>query len=180
MENTIIDKSEVWKDVLGFEGRYEVSNRGRVRALFSACNGQWKPGRLLKPQVYIWGYLMVTLYKANRTPKDRSIHSLVLEAFKGARPAGQVCRHLNGVRTHNHIENLEWGTYSDNASDAKLHGTFVIGEKNGFSKLNESEVRSIRRLRLKGWTLKSLGRKFNTHFSNVMLIVKRRTWAHVK
>lgn len=182
-------KTETWKPVFGWEGLYDVSDCGRVRALYFGNHGQYKPGRIIKPSIHQNEYIFVTLFRPETRPvkgrgtphpgKARSVHSLVLEAFKEPRPYGKVARHLDGVRTNNTPENLAWGTISENCDDAKRHGTFVIGEKNGFSILTENDVKEMRRLRRDGLTYVELGSRFKTHYSNVMLICKRRTWQHV-
>ena len=167
---------EIWKSVVGWEGRYEVSNFGRVRCIVEGNHGQYPAGRIIKSHPHQNHYLGVMLYGPNRM---RSVHSLVLEAFKGPRPTGYVSRHLDGVRTHNTSDNLAWGTSAQNAQDAREHGTFVIGSKNGRSIIDESDVKSIRDLKNRGLTYKEIGDRFGTHFSNVWLIVKKRTWTHV-
>lgn len=169
---------EIWKPIVGFEGKYEISDRGRVRCIIEGNHGQYKAGRIVKSSPHQNHYLFVTLYGPPH--KRRSIHSLVLEAFKCPRPNGCVARHLDGVRTHNTPDNLEWGTSAQNAQDSKDHGTFVIGEKNGTAILDEHAVLRMRQLRQEGLTLKQLGEIFNTHLSNVSLVVRKRTWSHVQ
>lgn len=105
---------ESWAPVLGFEGRYEVSTIGNVRSLVSG-------GILLKPWKHKHGYPMVALRKDGKT-HTRLVHVLMLEAFKGARPAGKNGLHANDVPDDNRIGNLRWGTQKENMRDIVRNG----------------------------------------------------------
>ena len=119
---------EVWKAVPGYEGRYEVSDLGRVRSLDRAviCMGEIKgsyvslrKGRVLRPGPSNYGHLSVVLGRG----KTRMVHELVLRAFVGDPPDKHECCHNNGVSTDNRLSNLRWGTRSENNVDAVKHGT---------------------------------------------------------
>lgn len=118
---------EEWRPVLGYEGKYEVSDQGEVRSLDRMINGphgprRWK-GRILKKKPSkIGGYGMVSLRDSGR---DRyvSVHTLVLESFVGPRPEENVCRHLDGNPSNDRLENLRWGTQKENIQDSIKHGT---------------------------------------------------------
>jgi len=90
------------------------------------------------------GYAMVTL-RENGSKKNRTVHSLILCAFYGdKREFGLVSRHIDGNKLNNNVNNLEWGTVSQNHNDKKRHGTFQCGEKHGKHKLTEKDVIYIR------------------------------------
>ena len=115
---------EEWRPVVGYEGRYEVSDHGKVRTVgrtIIRSNGHpdtYKTA-VLSPADRN-GYNAVQL-KANGVGSTRYVHRLVLEAFVG--PAdGRVCCHGNGDRKDNRLPNLRWGTYRDNALDKAKHG----------------------------------------------------------
>jgi 16S rRNA U516 pseudouridylate synthase RsuA-like enzyme len=93
----------------------------------------------------------------------------------------QVLRHLNDNPTDNRVENLAWGTYSDNLNDAIRNGrSHPKGESHCRAKLTEDNVREIRRLYATGeFTLKELAMRFGVHFSGIAKIVTRSTWKHV-
>ena len=119
--------TENWKAVPGHEGRYEVSDQGRVRSLDAAvkCSGpvkgeyySHKKGRMLRPGRMTLGHLSVALGRGN----SRCVHELVLLAFVGASYVGRECLHRNGVPSDNRLENLHWGTRSENIRDAYAHG----------------------------------------------------------
>lgn len=109
---------ELWKPVLNFEGRYEVSNLGRVRSLdhivrivrHGVEGTRLVKGRLLKPGSYKSGHVSVAIGKNN----SRLVHQLVLESFVGARPENMECLHLNHNPKDNRLANLKYGTRQEN------------------------------------------------------------------
>jgi NUMOD4 motif/HNH endonuclease len=120
---------ECWLPVVGYEGLYEVSDQGRVRSLdriVIKTNGRSMscPGRLIKQQRQPWGHLKVRIYDAASEGHTHQVHVLVLTAFVGPRPdVKSHCRHLNGIASDNRVENLVWGTASENKLDQVRHGT---------------------------------------------------------
>lgn len=119
------DPPERWKAVRGYEGLYDVSTWGRVRShnqILNRKNGtvKWK-GRILKPQRGSKGHWGVNLHRDGRS-KTHFIHRLVAEAFLENEEDYPLVRHLDDVKENNRLENLEWGTYSDNAYDAIRNG----------------------------------------------------------
>lgn len=119
--------TEIWKPVVGYEGLYEVSDQGRVKTVARTVirsNGRTHSirERVRSASPNHKGYLKVTLTK-DGSLRTRTVHTLVLEAFVGARPAGQECRHLNGNPADPRLENLTWGTPRENAADRIGHGT---------------------------------------------------------
>lgn len=120
--------AEQWRPVVGWEGTYEVSNKGRVRSIdrvgTHAVYGTARlRGKILKPKPDRKGYLRVTLGHSTCV----YVHHLVLASFIGARPLGLLGLHKDGHNTHNEPGNLYWGTYLDNARDAIAHGTIRNG-----------------------------------------------------
>lgn len=121
---------ENWKAVPSYDGQYEVSDQGRVRSLGRYVTqttkaGQpyqrWNEGRILKAGLASNGYLTVCLGKG----VTRTVHSLVAEAFLGPCPVGQEVRHLDGTRINNAVDNLAYGTRTDNILDAVANGTWM-------------------------------------------------------
>lgn len=111
------ESTEEWRPVIGYEGRYDVSDRGRVRSLL---HGSPLLMKLIPSNK--GDYLRVQLWKDGRG-KTQWVHRLVLEAFIGPRPDGMVTRHLDGHSRDNGRENLMWGTQKQNIADKKTHGT---------------------------------------------------------
>lgn len=103
---------EYWKPVLGYEGLYEISSRGRVKSLL-------RNGLILRQYIQTGGeYLYVTLYK-NSKPKVFYIHRLVATAFIPNPLNLPQVNHKNEVKTDNFVENLEWVSAKSNSN----HGT---------------------------------------------------------
>lgn len=170
---------EEWKAAVGYEGFYEVSDQGRVRACFFGNHGQFKPGRMLKLQVSNNGYFRVELNVPDRKPHKRTVHSLVLEAFHGPRPQNNEARHLDGIRSNNSKNNLAWGTKSENAHDAIRHGTFNLGERHPMAKLSKESIPKIRKMRAEGLKYEEIAQCFGVDQSNICCIIKGKTWMHV-
>lgn len=115
---------EQWRPAVGWEGLYEVSNVGHVRSVARTIvrsNGapQSIRGGVKAQYPDSAGYMQVTLTRDCISRRSR-VHRLVAEAFLDG--SGPVVRHLDGDPTNNHVENLAWGTQSDNAFDAVRHG----------------------------------------------------------
>ena len=108
--------SEVWKDVVGYEGLYEVSNRGNVRSIERiSSQGRKIGGIILKPAYNNGGYLLVSLCK-NGKVKSKYIHRLVLEAFVENPNNLPEVNHKDENKANNELSNLEWCTreYNNN------------------------------------------------------------------
>ncbi len=134
--------TEIWKSIKGYEGLYEVSNLGHVRSLDRVITlmnrGQFFSHKKLYGQimssVLVRGYPKLTLSNDERIRKLVSIHRLLAEAFIPNPENKPQVNHINGVKTDNRLENLEWNTSSENI----LHA-FKIGlsrRSNSLSVLN--------------------------------------------
>ena len=135
-----------------------------------------KYGRPLKYGKDKDGYKRVTLY-VNGTPNYRRVCRLVCETFKGSPPSPQsVVRHLDGSKTNDKQDNLEWGTPQENSNDCLLHGTRKKGEDINTAKLTEDKVRTIRK---EQGTLTSIAQKYGVSFGTIGHIKQGRTWKHV-
>ncbi|MBR3544710.1 MAG: HNH endonuclease [Oscillospiraceae bacterium] len=98
---------ERWRDVPGYEGKYQVSNHGRIRRIW-AVSGRTtvlRPFRRKSHGVYK-KTLMVNLTDWRGRPANRSVHSLVADAWLGGTPAGMYCVHRNGLHEDNSVDNL--------------------------------------------------------------------------
>ena len=117
--------NEVWKDIKGFEGLYQVSNMGRVKSLNYNRTGKEK---ILSPGKDGVGYLFVDLRREG-SRKLHYIHRLVLMAFSPVENIENLeVNHLDEDKTNNRIDNLEWCDRSYNIN----HGTrnVRVAEKN--------------------------------------------------
>ena len=104
-------EDEIWVDIKGYEGLYQVSNKGRVKKIYK--NGKI---RILKTRLDNNGYLCVTLSKNNK-PKIFKMHRLIATHFI-PNPDNKPCvDHINTIRTDNRIENLRWVTKKENSNN---------------------------------------------------------------
>lgn len=185
MSNQFTDtdlKREVWKDVQGYKGYYQVSNMGRVRSLdrwiprMDVLNFRLMKGRILKSTYVGNGYPQVNLSKKGKV-KICDIHRLVLEAFVGTCPDSMECRHIDGDKSNAKLSNIKWGTPVQNQKDRNKHGTCNSGDRNGHAKLSWEKVLWIRRKYATGkYTQMYLARKVRISPSVVSLIVNMKAW----
>lgn len=102
--------TEEWRDVVGYEGLYQVSNTGKVRSMNYRRSGAARD----LVQTLTNGYPIVCL-SASGKQKNHTVHTLVAAAFLGNRPDGYEVNHINAVKNDNRIENLEYVTPSENS-----------------------------------------------------------------
>lgn len=161
--------SEVWKDIPGYERRYQVSNIGNVRSLDYMHTGKTV---LLKPATGKNKRVTVRLY-IEGVSKTINIETLVARAFIGERPEGyQVC-HKDGNSLNNTLSNLRYDTGTQNTIDK-----YRYGGKHGKSVLTTMEVCYIRALYKTGkFTHRKLAKMFGVYHSNITYIVNRKTYS---
>jgi hypothetical protein len=175
-------KKEMWKDIKGFEGLYQVSNFGRVKSLPK----EWVCGRnggigkhngmILKIQIdKETGYIRVTLTKKN-IRKHISIHRLVGIHFITNPNNKPVINHINGIKLDNRIENLEWVSHAENNQHAFYIGLNRKGEEHSSSKLTEKEVLEIRS---SGLSSCKLAKIYNVSSKCILNIKNNKSWKHI-
>lgn len=128
-------KNEIWKDIPGYEGCYQVSNLGNIKSLKRTVNTLFGRPKVQDEFIFLkenlkGGYLGVNLSN-NGSVKKMKIHRLVAMAFI-SNPENKKCvNHIDGNKQNNHIENLEWVTYKENsvhASNIGLSSTYWSGK----------------------------------------------------
>lgn len=133
---------EVWRDVVGYEGVYEVSNFGRVKRVKSAKGA--KAGRILRPGSIANGTKNVSLTKDSR-PRTFTVHRLVATAFLGPVPSPRhQVAHNDGNPANNRLANLRWATPAENSYDQVIHGTQKGRHYGRTSALTDEQVYAIR------------------------------------
>lgn len=180
--------NEIWKDVDGYEGLYQVSSEGRIKCLPTLPNDTMDSyqKKLLKKEkiktlsLTRYGYLAVTLYKFGVASR-KHVHRFVATAFLENPQNKSQVNHKNGIKTDNRIENLEWCTASENMKHAYAIGIKKVS-KNGLGRRNEKHVLSkkINQLSLDGEYIRTfpsiseVDRVFNKKRSTVSLCLSGR------
>lgn len=173
---------EVWREVPGYEGRYEVSDLGNIRSWINR-HGQ----RRTEPQILSHcpspsGYHRAVL-SLNGNVKTLRIHRLVALVFLGEPPSDDYqVNHINGIKTDNRVVNLEWATATQNIR----HAINVLGkhlgptsEQSHMAKLNPSQVIEIRSLLAEGLSLQDIAGRYGVHFATISAIKCGKTWRNL-
>lgn len=170
---------EIWKDIEGYEGLYQVSNLGRVKSLSRLIERErsyYSKEKLLKVVINKYNYCKVNLYKSNKI-KSFTVHRLVANTFLSNPYNKPQVNHIDGDKCNNCVNNLEWTTASENTQHAIDTGLKNInGSKHGMAKLTEEEVLEIR---TSNELQKNIAKKYNISQGVVSSIKLKKTWRHI-
>lgn len=175
---------ERWKSVKGFEGAYEVSDRGHVRSLAritanSSGGTRLWPARMLSPTpAKKTGYCNLRLH-ANGESRSTSVHRLVAEAFVPNPQNKPEVNHKDSNRANNHAGNLDWMDESEQQHHAFKYGFKVgaRGTKQWMSRLTVAKVRAIRKRFSTGESQSKLAAEYGVCQTHVSDIVTFKKWA---
>jgi len=163
--------------VPGYEGLYDVSDRGRIRSYFRGRHLCPRPQRVLVFNVSPNGYVYVSL--SNRGAQHNfTVHRVVLTAFVGRRPSGMECRHFDGDKTNNRLSNLRWGKSADNYQDKVRHGTASISQRNLQRTLTPAQVVKVRSMLSGSLSHSKIGARFGVTKSAISKIARGVNWAN--
>ena len=165
-----MDNIEVWKQIEGYPG-YEISNFGRVKSSLY-YNGTNE--RILKQRISK-GYCRVLLIK-DKGRYSKQVHRLVGLAFIGNPENKPQINHKDGVKTNNHVDNLEWATAKENRLHAAKNGLTAKGERNANSKLTEEDIIKIRSMEE---SQRNIAAMFGVSHTLIRNIRRLKTWKHV-
>lgn len=169
---------ETWKDIVGYEGRYQVSDQGRIKSLPNSR-------RFSELVMKLAGHPKTGHYICNLTDqfdgkwrqKSYFVHTLELAAFVGERPEGFEGCHNDGNPQNNALTNLRWDTTSSNQMDRVAHGTSNRGVRNRAAKLDEATARWIKSRLTAGEKVGALAEEFGLWHGAISAIKNERTWA---
>ena len=155
---------EIWKDIEGYEGIYQVSNLGNI---YSIKRSKIKSIRQIK------GYSMVNLCN-NYKERLTSVHRLIAIHFIPNIENKSQINHINGIKNDNRIENLEWCTSKEN-----IHHAHKLGLKNKNRKLTSDDVLNLRKDHINNISNKDLSIKYNIHIRTVSKIIRKLLWSYI-
>jgi hypothetical protein len=165
---------EQWKDIEGYEGKYAVSNYGNVKNLAN--------GRVKKLSTTSNGYKNIML---NSDRNQFTIHRLVAKAFLPTIEGKNHVNHKDGIKTNNHVDNLEWCTPKENVAHFLKHGlrNTPKGETHPHAKLTEEKITAIKQAFIKRNTRKQpayneLAAQYNVHPKTISTIILGKVWQH--
>ena len=166
-------RDEIWKDIKGYEGMYQISNLGRVKSL--------KRGgvRILKLNKKKRGYIDVVLSKKGNVKTIR-VHRLVALAFLKNKNKYPCINHIDNCPSNNQVVNLEWTTYLKNTQHALRQGrmTGARGEIQTTSKLVKKQVLQIRKLSGK-ISQEAIAKRYGVSRGAITSILLRKNWKHI-
>ena len=171
---------EIWKDIEGFEGLYQVSNLGRVKSLSRKCGTCYKKESIRKLSQTKDGYLKIRLMGNGKDITTR-IHRLVALAFIPNYSNKETVNHIDGNKHNNIVENLEWSTRQEQLKHAYNLGLkkSTTGEYNSQSKLSRDQVKEIRRIYKRNsreCSSTKLALKYNVSHKTILNIINNKTY----
>lgn len=130
-------KNEIWKKLIGFEGRYEVSNFGQIRSILSNHGKYQEKLKTLRRRSKTCPYLYVQLSVMD-TPYHEAVHRAVAKAFVPNPESKPMVNHKDGNKLNNNAYNLEWVTCTENHNHAYSLG---LRNSNGVAKFHKGKKR---------------------------------------
>ncbi|MFP7224882.1 NUMOD4 domain-containing protein [Priestia filamentosa] len=177
---------EVWKPVKGYEGMYEVSNKGNVKSVPREYINKVGARRTVKGQMLRFfktkeGYVRISL-GINQKQKNYLVHRLVAETFLDNPDGKNEVNHKDANKENNAVDNLEWCTRVDNIRHSFANNLVFRdkGTERYNSKLDENKVREMRRLFETGnYRISEVARMFSVNRKTADNAIKKVTWQHV-
>lgn len=165
---------EIWADITGYEGEYQISSYGRVKSFYLGKE------HILKPEQNGHGYLSVRLSK-NGSHKHFYIHIMVARAFIPNPENKPEVNHRDGIKFNCHVSNLEWATHSENGKHAFQNGLrrHKTGEDNWKSHMKNADARYCREVCIPGdkeFGIKALAEKFSVSYDCMRGIIRGKTY----
>lgn len=164
--------NENWKEILGYEGYYQISNFGNIRSLNRFVNGREYKGKTLKPLIGYGGYLSIQLRK-NVTKGCFYIHRLVAEHFIPNPENKQFINHKDENKLNPASSNLEWMTQKENHIYSNKGAGFLTRKFSSF------QILDIREKHKKGMTIYAISKQLKENGGTISNIVNNKTYKNV-
>lgn len=161
---------EIFKDIPGYEGKYQISNYGRIFGLVKKIERKFTLNES--------GYHRILL-QIKKQHKTFLVHRLVMLTFVG--PSDLTVNHIDGNKLNNMLKNLEYCTSKENTKHAWRTGLCkpFKGENHGNSKLNDKQVRNVKMLLNDGLTQRKIAKIYGVSQKLIYLIKHNRNWSHI-
>lgn len=177
---------EIWKDIQGYEGKYQISSLGRVKCIYKGKNYL----RITTPNSR--KYHCIILSK-DRKQRGYLVHRLVAIHFIDNPNNYEYVNHKSFDKNDNSVSNLEWCTHQQNIDHAKTGGRFIINKpqrpkkqkpekiysKYRCYKLTKENVLDIRFKYSQGVSIRQLHNEYGTTYNNIYMAATRKTWANI-
>lgn len=173
-----VRKPEEWRPVKGWEGRYDVSDRARIRCWFGPNTGRLKTPRIRTMQKNKNGYNFIVLYDGDRR-KGGTVGRMMLMAFQPTNDPKMECSHIDGDKTNDTLSNLCWETRQQNEDRKKIHGTRPRGETAAMSSLKEADIHTIIDMWKRGIKRQVMAKRFGVTESCISAVTNGKAWNHV-
>lgn len=164
------NENEIWKDILEFENTYQVSNLGNVKSK--------KTNKILSINKNKNGYCSICLFKNGKVVR-KYIHRLVAQTFVLNPDNKTDVNHIDGIKSNNTIQNLQWVTKSENTKHAVKNNLikYKSGENHHFSKLNKQKVTEIReKYNNLNISKEELSKEYNLNYATIWKIIENLSW----
>lgn len=175
--------SIIKKDLIGYEETHYCTSDGKIYRKDFTCfrvhkgtdtyqplKGRELVGKKLSPK----GYKRVSV-----KCKVHFVHSLIAKTFIPNPENKPQVNHINGIKTDNRVENLEWVTNQENRNHAMKNNLQARGESLKRSSLKEKDILEIRKLYKQGMLQKDIACLFSSNQRNISKIVRNETWTHI-
>lgn len=184
-EYDLVWKTEEWRDIVGYEGFYKISNLGRIKSLpgiLTTKNGVIKPryNKIKNQTIKSNGYLSVML-SIDRINYRFHVHRLVALAFIPNPENKPEVNHKKPIKTNNIINNLEWNTKLENVRHSVLNNLNHRGETSPNAKLTKEKVIALRRLyRMNpNFNKMYIAKKLGVEDTTIHKIIRNQRWKHL-
>ncbi len=172
---------EIWKDISGYEGYYQVSNSGRIKSLERIDYTNHKIKEKILNYHIVGGYSQICLCK-NGISKEFKNHRLVLMTFIGN--SNLECNHKDGNKLNNNLDNLEWINRGGNIRHALKLGLKAKGQEMPNTILKNSQVHRIKWIAKyckpeRGYWVK-MARSLKINPKIIINIIHNRSWKHIE